>query len=237
MRAPVPTPDPHIDGVGSHAPAAVQSLKQAMRRARGDNAERSGVVTDLRVAQLGRLELLQEALKPLIAQIPAGVDLFDLGLMPGATPRLFIDMIGFLELGRDARVYHFFQDTRHGRVTLAETADVETMVEAVTDYVARRLLEREKALAADRPQRLDSPRPTARREEDHATCSTAPATNLSQSDPAKALAPDMGRAPRSAWRWLGITFAFVIDLLGSIAFFMLLAAVIWVAWNRMHTPL
>ena len=120
-----------------------------MRRARFDDAERSGAVADLRLARLGRLDVLQDALRPLIAQIPADIDCFDVGIMPGANPRLFIDMIGFVEMGRDPRVYRFLQDTRHGRVVLAESETIEVIVEAATHYVARRLLERDKALASD----------------------------------------------------------------------------------------
>ncbi len=136
-------------GRRAHSQAAVLSLRQAMRRARFDDAERSGAVADLRAARLGRLDVLREALEPLIAQIPAGVECFDIGIMPGANPRLFLDMIGFVEMGRDPRVYQFLQDTRHGRVKLAESETVSVIVEAATLYVARRLLERDKALAAD----------------------------------------------------------------------------------------
>ena len=75
-------------------------------------------------------------------------DLFDAGLVKGANPRLFVDMIAFVDMGRDRRLYRFHQDTRHGRTNLAESERIEVIVEAVTAYVARRLVEREKALAA-----------------------------------------------------------------------------------------
>lgn len=52
-------------------------------------------------------------------------------------------------MGRDKRQYRFVQDTRYGRTVLAETYEVPEMVQAVTRYVARRLVERERALAAD----------------------------------------------------------------------------------------
>ncbi|MGB7698336.1 MAG: hypothetical protein WBL57_03350, partial [Methylovirgula sp.] len=38
---------------------------------------------------------------------------------------------------------------RHGRVVIAESERIEPIVDAVSDYIARRLIEREKALAAD----------------------------------------------------------------------------------------
>jgi hypothetical protein len=41
------------------------------------------------------------------------------------------------------------QDTRYGRAVLAESYDVADMVQAITRYVAGRLVERERALADD----------------------------------------------------------------------------------------
>ncbi|MDB5595848.1 MAG: hypothetical protein JWM36_2809 [Hyphomicrobiales bacterium] len=125
------------------------SLTAALRRARLEDAERSEVVAELRGAETARLEMLQDALRPVLDQLPEGVDLFDCGLLPGDHPRLFIDMIAFVEMGRDKRAYRFLQDTRHGRVTLAETEKLDAIVGTVTQYIARRLVEREKSLASD----------------------------------------------------------------------------------------
>jgi len=41
------------------------------------------------------------------------------------------------------------QDTRYGRKVLAESNEIPEIVKAVTHYVAHRLIERERALAAD----------------------------------------------------------------------------------------
>lgn len=210
-----PASEPTVESAGasrSHTPATVLSLKQAMRRARFDDAERSGAVADLRSARLGRLEVLREALAPLLAQIPYDVDCFDVGVMPGANPRLFIDMIGFVEMGRDPRVYHFIQDTRHGRVKLAESETLSVIVEAATHYVARRLLERDKALATDAGDAVALTRTNGRK--------------------AKAQPPAQGRQ-RSPVRVLAIAFAFFIDVLGSIAFFSLLAFAAWALWSNL----
>jgi hypothetical protein len=51
-------------------------------------------------------------------------------------------------MGRDKRIYRFVQDTRFGRIVLAESHEVPVIVDAVTDYVARRMIEREHALVA-----------------------------------------------------------------------------------------
>jgi hypothetical protein len=124
-------------------------LAAAIRQARAENAERAEAVADLRELEIGRLRALESALKPVIDQAPPDVDLFDLALAPGERPRLFIDMIAFVDMGRDERAYRFFQDTRHGRVLIAESQSADVIAVAVADYVARRLVERERALAAE----------------------------------------------------------------------------------------
>ena len=127
----------------------VPNLKSSMRRARLEEAERSDVLAELRGAEIARLEMLAEELEPIYAQLPDDVDIFDAGVIPGERPRLFVDMIGFIEMATDKRTYRFIQDTRHGRVIIKESDRAETMVATVTDYIARRLLERERALSSD----------------------------------------------------------------------------------------
>jgi hypothetical protein len=123
-------------------------LRDALRQARIEAADRTGVVVDLRDAEVARLEILNEALDPLFAQVPEQIDLFDRGVSQGETPRLWIDVVAHVLMGRDKRIYRFVQDTRFGRIVLAESHDVETIVKAITDYVARRMIEREHALVA-----------------------------------------------------------------------------------------
>jgi hypothetical protein len=124
-------------------------LKDAVREARIESAERSGVVVDLRDAELARLEILNEALDPLFSDIPDGVELFDRGISRGDTPRLWIDAVAHVAMGRDKRTYRFAQDTRYGRKVLEESFEVDEIAEAVTHYVAHRLLERDRAFTED----------------------------------------------------------------------------------------
>jgi hypothetical protein len=133
---------------GSNAEPRPMRLRDALRQARIEAADRTGVVVDLRDAEVARLEILNEALDSLFAQIPAQVDLFDRGVSQGETPRLWIDVVAHVVMGRDKRVYRFVQDTRFGRIVIAESHDVAAIVDAVTDYVARRMIEREHALVA-----------------------------------------------------------------------------------------
>jgi hypothetical protein len=135
---------------GSHAVGHTRPirLRDALRQARIEAADRTGVVVDLRDAEVARLEILNDALDPLFAQIPEQVDLFDRGISQGDTPRLWVDVVAHVLMGRDKRIYRFVQDTRFGRIVIAESHEVATIVDAVTDYVARRMIEREHALVA-----------------------------------------------------------------------------------------
>lgn len=139
-------------------------LRNAVRRTRIEIAEKSNVVVDLRDAELARLELLNEALDPLFAETPPDIDLFDRGVSRGDTPRLWIDAIAHVAMGRDKRRYRFVQDTRFGRKILAESNEISEIVDAVTHYVAARIIERERAIAQD-----DNPLNERLRRSQHAT--------------------------------------------------------------------
>jgi hypothetical protein len=132
----------------SHAPRPSR-LKEAVREARIEAAERTGVVVDLRDAELARLELLNDALDPVFDDVPANVELFDRGMSRGDQPRLWVDMIAHVAMGRDKRTYRFLQDSRFGRRILAESTEIPVIVEAVTRYIARRLVERDRQLSGD----------------------------------------------------------------------------------------
>jgi hypothetical protein len=190
-------------------------LKLAVRRARLDDAERTKVVAELRGAEIARLEILRDELLPIAAEIPKDIDLFDIGLAATERPRLFIDMIGFVEMGHDRRTYRFVQDTRHGRVVIAESERIEPMVDAVTDYIARRLIEREKALASD------------------GTLEQAARAHVETQDRLaarrRALAGDaeVAKEPGS----LGRVFGFLTEILGSALLCALLALGAFTAWK------
>jgi len=134
-------------------------LRDALRKARIESADRTGVVVDLRDAEVARLEILNDALDSLFSEIPAGVDLFDRGISQGDTPRLWIDAVAHVGMARDKRTYRLVQDTRFGRTVIAESHDVPVMVDAVTDYIARRLIEREHALVVTAVPAAIEPRP------------------------------------------------------------------------------
>lgn len=204
------------------APRISDKLKLAVRRARLDDAERTRVVAELRGAEIARLEMLRDELSPILAEIPKDADLFDVALVASDKPRLFIDMIGFVEMGRDRRTYRFLQDTRHGRVLIAESERIEPMVESITDYIARRLIEREKALASD--QTLD------RAARAHADTQEAIAARRER------FAVPAANAPRRRSVFVS-TFAFLTEFLGAAALFAFVLLGGWTAWKYIATVL
>ena len=193
------------------------SLQSAVRKARVEQAERSDVVSDLRRAEFARLDILHDAFKPIIAQVPPQVDLFDCGIAVGDRPRLFVDMIAFVEMAHDKRTYCFVQETRHGRVMIAESDKVDPIVQAMTDYVARRLVEREAALAADLTNQY------ALKEALRDGKAAAVAKFATPTAPARA----KSRFRRGAETVL----LFTIELLGAIVLFVLLIGAIYFAWR------
>lgn len=209
-----------------HLKPVPTSLRSAIRRARLESAEQSEAVAELRDAEIARLELLLEAVWPVLDQASDGGELFDPGIAPGERPRLFLDMIGFVDLGHDRRTYRFFQDTRHGRVLIAESPLVERIVAAMTNYIARRLVEREKALASDWRSGLA---PAAQAKVQPSELRTA----------AKAGGAAQPKPTSPARRgWLAAArdvFAFLLLTLGAITFIALAAAgafAIWENWGR-----
>src|SRR5258705_8285806 len=84
-------------------------LRDALRQARIEAADRTGVVVELRDAEAARLEIMNEALDPLFADVPERDDLFDRGVSQGETPRLWLDVVAHIAIGRDKRNYRFGQ--------------------------------------------------------------------------------------------------------------------------------
>jgi hypothetical protein len=213
-----------------HLKSVPPSLTAALRRARVEGAEQNQAVADLRETEIARLQLLEEAVRPVIDQAPSGVDLFDAGIAYGERPRLFIDMIGFVEMGHDRRTYRFLQDTRHGRVLIAETERVDRVVAAITNYIARRLVERERALASDWRSRDADPSPGLARARAAGTAKTAEVKSVE--------AEDLSEAPQppASWRTRAAdAFSFVLLALGSMTFCLLVgiaAYAAWLAWGR-----
>lgn len=118
-------------------------LADAIREVKNAAADREDVVVELREASRMRLDLLAAELAPVFAEVPAEIDLFDFTISSGLQPRLWIDAVAHVALGRDRRTYRFVKDTRAGRVVLAESPQIKPIADQVTLYVAERMVERQ----------------------------------------------------------------------------------------------
>ena len=129
---------------------------EALRRARREAAERARTAGGGRAGGRERPGHLLAALRPPLPPLPPRAEMVDIGVTPGflrdgeeTRPRLFLDMIGYVECAPEGG-FRLAQSTRRGRVLLGEAEDVAGARRLVADYIARRLVEREEALSGDR---------------------------------------------------------------------------------------
>lgn len=134
------------DGKNVTPMESMRRLADVIREVKNASADRDDVVVELREASRMRLDLLANELAQVFADVPADVDLFDFAVSSGLQPRLWIDAVSHVSLGRDRRTYRFLKDTRLGRVVLAESAEIKPIADQVTRYIAERLIEREQML-------------------------------------------------------------------------------------------
>ncbi len=124
----------------------VTRLSDVMREVRVAAADKSDVVIDMKEADRARLELLAAELKPVFDEVPLDYDLFDFAISSGLQPRLWIDAISHVQMGRDRRTYRFVRETRVGRLVLAESLDMKPVADQVTRYIAERMIERQRMM-------------------------------------------------------------------------------------------
>lgn len=127
----------------------VTRLSDAIREVRIASADKADVVVDMKEADRARLELLALDLKPVFDEVPADNDLFDFAISSGLQPRLWIDAVSHVQMGRDRRTYRFVRDTRVGRVVVIESTDMRPVAEQVTRYIAERLIERQRLMEGE----------------------------------------------------------------------------------------
>jgi hypothetical protein len=127
----------------------VTRLSEVMRDVRVAVADKSDVVIDMKEADRARLELLALELKSVFDEVPLDNDLFDFAISSGLQPRLWIDAISHVQMGRDRRTYRFVRDTRLGRSVLAESLDMKPVADQVTRYIAERMIERQRMMEGE----------------------------------------------------------------------------------------
>lgn len=127
-----------------------RSLRAALAMAKDQAADRADVVVELQVAEVGRLELLAEELRPIVEELDPADDRFEFALSQGQRPRLWIDMTSFVAMGADKRTYRLLKDTRMGRIVMAESSDIDKMADLISQYTAEKVLERQQMLEGER---------------------------------------------------------------------------------------
>lgn len=129
---------------------ARRRLGDAIRGAQVAAADRGDVVIDMKEADLARIEILAQDLQPVFDEVPADDEQWDFAISTGLQPRLWIDATAHVMMGRDRRTYRFVRDTRLGRSVLAESPEVKPVSDAVTTYIAERIVERQRMMEGER---------------------------------------------------------------------------------------
>lgn len=194
----------------------VRRLSDAVRRVRIAEAERTDAFADLYDAEKARIAMLADELAGVFSEIPESDDYFICQIGGGVPPRLWVDPTAHVVIGRDRRSYRFLKDTRLGRVVLGETADLQAMADLVTDYVAERVIERDRAqetdLLLDRVRQAATPRSAARTEPDRPD----PRKRGRRGDDSGASEPPSGVT--ALWALIALLFGIAVGAAGIIAY-------------------
>lgn len=124
------------------------SLAEALREARLAEAAHFEAALELRDSKSLRLQLLQDELLPAVRASSEARELFDLTLVPGDPPKLWVDLVSHVVMEPDHRTYRFVQDRQDGREILFESTSREQTVAAIRRHMAHRLVAKERKVAA-----------------------------------------------------------------------------------------
>ena len=129
-------------------PAASRSLREAIRKARLEEAERLDDTADHRDGEMARLELLKAELETVFAEIPRHDDRFNLALVPSRPARLWVDLFTYVVVDDASGAYLFIRNSENGRRTLFTAKNVADMTDRITTYMAHEIVRRERMEAA-----------------------------------------------------------------------------------------
>ena len=124
-------------------PAASRSLREAVRKARLEEAERLHLSADARDGEIARLELLKSELETVFAELPANDDRFNLVLVPSRPARLWIDLFTYATVD-DSGAYLFVRNSESGRRTLYSSSNISEIADRITRYMAHEIVQRER---------------------------------------------------------------------------------------------
>ena len=133
-------------------------LLDALREARLAEAAHFEAALDLRDSKTLRLQILKDDLVPTVQASSEAKELFDLTLLPGDPPKLWVDLTSYVLMEPDHRTYRFLQDRQDRREILFEGVDREQTAAAIRRHMAHRLVakERQSATISPSPARVSS---------------------------------------------------------------------------------
>ena len=126
-------------------------LGQALREARLAEAAHFEAALDLRDSKTLRLQILKDELLPAVQETPEARELFDLSLIPGEPPKLWVDLTSYVVMEPDHRTYRVLQDRQDSRDVLFEGIDREQAAAAIRRHMAHRLVARDRQSATSPP--------------------------------------------------------------------------------------
>lgn len=129
-------------------PAASRSLRDAIRKARLDEAERLDHSADRRDGEIARLELLKTELEAVFTELPYHDERFNLVLVPSRPARLWIDLFTYAAVDDASGAYLFVRNSENGRRTLFSATNVTDIADRITRYMAQEIVRRERQEAA-----------------------------------------------------------------------------------------
>ena len=138
-------------GLAQAGTGAYDGMRDSLRQARLAEAAHHEAVLALRDGKSLRLQVLKDDLAPIVASSPDVAQAFDLALIPGENPKLWIDLVTAVVMEPDHRTYRLVQDSQAGREMLLETADRTEMTERIKLHMAHRIIARERQIAATGP--------------------------------------------------------------------------------------
>jgi hypothetical protein len=145
----------HFGTVWSVGLTEPENLAEAVRRAREAEAAHFDVVRGFADSKSLRLQVLKLDIEGLIKQDPDAPKLFELALIPGEPPRLWVDLVTSIVMEPDYRTYRLQQDLEWGREILLETQSRDDIVKFLRTYLAQRLVQRERQLVGlKRPEMM-----------------------------------------------------------------------------------
>jgi hypothetical protein len=134
-----------VNSLKSGQASSAGEFTAALRAARLSEAAHLEAIFDIRDAKTLRLQVLKDDLSHLLGSHPSAHH-FDLALVAGEPPRLWIDLVTSVVMEPDPRTFRLVSDTEAGPETLFQTSDRAAMVARIKAEMAHRVVAKARSL-------------------------------------------------------------------------------------------